>query len=238
VNAAFLLVTSALMVGQAGKPAPTPPPAAPAPVVASSCGSNCGSTCGQDACGCEGGHRLRDRLRGWFKRDRCDSCNTCDTCKPTCHEHKPVCHEPKPVCHVAKPACDECRSAWLHREHACRTHCAPAPKCDTCDSCGRANLLGRLRERFRHCDSGCDTGCGTACASGCGGAVTGAPPKTEKIEAPKKMPEAPPKKTAEVRIETPAPFAPNAIRVSPAAPSVEVAPVPAPRVEGDRRDPF
>ena len=73
----------------------------------------------------------------------------------------------------------------------------------------------------------------------------------EKIDTqPKKMPDtkvpdtkvpdkAPPKTPQEVRIETPAnPFTPNAIQVSPTAPSIEVVPVPTPRVEGDRRDPF
>ena len=71
------------------------------------------------------------------------------------------------------------------------------------------------------------------------------PAKGEKIEAPKKMPiEAPKKapaapKAQEVRIENaPAAIAPNAIQVTPSVPSVEIAPVPAPRVEGDRRDPF
>jgi len=57
-----------------------------------------------------------------------------------------------------------------------------------------------------------------------------------------KIPDAkvPEKKTSsQVRIDPPvAPFTPNAIQVSPTTPSVEVVPVPAPRVEGDRRDPF
>ena len=210
MNAAFLLMTSALMVGQAGDKKPAAPPAA-APIVASS--SSCGSTCGSDAC-CEGfGHRLRDRLRSWFSRD------CCDTCKPTCHE--------------AKPACDDgCRTKWFNFQPAWRDHCAPA--CDTCDG----PFLSRLRGWGHHSDCGCST-CASGCAGGgCAGTVAAPPVKTEKIEAPgKKMPEAPKGKAQEVRIDTPAApiAAPSTITVSPAPPVVELAP--APRVEGVR-DPF
>jgi hypothetical protein len=184
VNAAFLLVTSALLVGQAGdKKAPTPAPATPAPAVASSCGPTCGD------CGCETTHKLRDRLRSMFSK-----CDSCDACKPTCHEHKPVC----------------------------------APVKTTCDACERPGLLSKLRERFHRHDSCCDGGCGAPAA---------APAKTEPIPAPgKKMPDAPKGKAVDIRIEN-AP-APNTITVAPAAPIVEVTPVPAPRVDADRRDPF
>jgi hypothetical protein len=182
VNAAFLLVTSALLVGQAGDKKMTPPPAAPAPVVASSCGPTCGD------CGCETTHKLRDRLHGMFSK-----CDSCDTCKPMCHEHKPA--------------------------------CAPVK---TCDACERPSFLSKLRERFHRHDACCDVGCSAAPAP--------APVKGEPVPAPgKKMPDAP-KKTVDLRIET-AP-APNTITVAPAAPIVEVTPVPVPRVEGDRRDPF
>src|SRR5450755_3040752 len=84
VNAAFLLVTSAMLVGQPGggdkKPAPPPPAVAPAPVVSTGCGAGgCGGC--QDACGCDSfGHKLRDRLRGLFNRNSCDTCDTCNTC--------------------------------------------------------------------------------------------------------------------------------------------------------------
>ncbi len=98
MNAAFLLVTGAMLVGQAGDKKPAPPAAPAAPVAAASCG-NC------DSCGCETwGHKLRDRLQGLFHRDNCDSCQP-----TTCHEHKPLfktgCQEPK----CAAPTCaDPC----------------------------------------------------------------------------------------------------------------------------------
>jgi hypothetical protein len=235
VNAAFLLVTSAMLVGQAGggdkKPAP-PAAVAPAPVVSTGCGAGCGGC--QDACGCDSfGHKLRDRLRGLFNRNSCD---TCDTCKPahTCHSHKSC------------DSCDSCPKAWTWQrrchEPACNT-CAPAPKaCDTCSSscgCGSHAFLDRLREGFRRnkcCDS-CNT-CGSACGTG---PVAAPPAKVEPIAPPKKMPDpkVPDKKPAQVRIDTP----PAQIPAIPTAPTVEVTPAPAavvpvPRVEGDRRDPF
>jgi hypothetical protein len=94
-----------------------------------------------------------------------------------------------------------------------------------------------LRERFHRGDSCCEGGCGSGC---CGGAGTAAPPAKggEKIDSPKKMPgDGKDKKTSqEVRIYNQG--TPNSIQVTPTVPSVEVTPVPAPRVEGDRRDPF
>jgi hypothetical protein len=204
VNAAFLLVSSALLIGQAGgavdkdKKAPTPTPT-PTPAVVS-------SGCCQDSCCGDGfGHRLRDRLRGLFNR------NNCDCCQPTT------------CCHRAPVArgCDDCRT----RAHG-HNHCA-----SSCDSCDRGNFLGRLRERFRRGDSCCDGGCGTSCGS--------APAKTgEKIDNPKKMPDPgkdKDKRPQEVRFQNQG--NPNVIQVTPTVPSVEITPVPAPRVEGDRRDP-
>ncbi len=187
MNAAFLLVTSALLVGQAGDKKAPAPAAAPAPVVASSCGPTCGD------CGCDTTHKLRDRLRGLFSK-----CDTCDTCKPTCHEHKPA--------------------------------CAPVK---TCDACERPSFLSKLRERFHRHDACCEAGC----ADGSCGSAAPAPVKGEPIPPPgKKMPDAPKGKAVDIRIEnTPAP---NTISVAPAAPIVEVTPVPVPRVDGDRRDPF
>jgi hypothetical protein len=225
VNAAFLLVTSALLVGQpaAGDKKPVAPLiVAPAPVA---------SSCGQDPCGCEGyGHRLRDKLRGLFNRNSCDSCQP-TTCQ-THHVHAPIC----------KSSCEEtCKPKWFaHHTHA---SCAPATCNDSCER-GGLNLLAKLRERFHRGDACCDGGCASGgCASGGCSGTTFVPAKTgEKIDtAPKKMPIDPPKdkKPQEVRIETQsAPFAPNVIQVTPTVPSVEITPVPSPRVEGDRRDPF
>jgi hypothetical protein len=228
VNAAFLLVTSAMLVGQAGgdkKPAPTPPPAAAAPVVSTGCGpSGCGCN---DACGCDSfGHKLRDRLRSLFARNSCD---TCDTCKPA-----PTCHTHTPLLKKSCDTCDSCRPSvwtWQRRCHepACNT-CAPKT-CDTC-GCGSHAFLDRLREGFRRKEC-CDT-CST-----CGSAPAAPPAKVEPIAPPKKMPDTKKpeeKKPAQVRIATPpAPI--------PTVPTVEITPepsavVPVPRVEGDRRDPF
>jgi hypothetical protein len=241
VNAAFLLVTSAMLVGQGGDkkvPPPPPPIVAPAPAaVASGC-------CSQDPCGCEGfGHRLRDRMRGLFNRDNCDSC------QPT------VTHT-----HHARVSnnCDSCQPRifnWQPRGH---THnaCAPATCNDSCGN-GHGGLFERLRHNFRRSDSCCDGGCGS---------VTGAvvpPPDgkvSEPINPPKKMPVDPkvdpkttpkvvdpkvtppkvePKKTGSVSIGTPIDAAnPGIISVAPAIPSVEITPIPNPRIEGERRDPF
>jgi hypothetical protein len=116
VNAAFLLVTSAWLAGQAAPapaaPAPTSPPAH---VVSSSacCDTGCDSCCG-------GG--LFARLRALFQRH--DDC--CDSCAPKC--------APAPVhkdCCATTSCCDECEHgglfarlrSWFHRN-------------DCCDSCG------------------------------------------------------------------------------------------------------
>jgi hypothetical protein len=232
VNAAFLLVTSAMLVGQAATdkaPPKAPPTAAP---VAPAVTSGCGQSCGQDPCGCEGfGHRLRDKLRGLFSRNSCDTCQTasCGSCGS--HVHTPF----------FKSSCDECARPKFFASHACNS-CAPA----TCDSCDRGGFLAKLRERFHRNDSCCDGGCSSGCS---GSPVPVVTPKTgEKIETgPKKLPTDTPKEKIkdkkpadEVRIETQsAPFAPNAIQVTPTVPNVEVVPVPTPRVtDGARRDPF
>jgi hypothetical protein len=121
----------------------------------------------------------------------------------------------------------------------CHTHnsCGSTSGCNSCDS-GCGNFLGRLRERFHRGDSCCDGGCNTGCCGNTGTTVT--PKNGEKIEnPPKKMPMENPKDkktTQEVRINSQP--APNVIQVTPTVPSVEITPVPAPRVEGDRRDPF
>ncbi|MSQ93557.1 MAG: hypothetical protein EXR98_03260 [Gemmataceae bacterium] len=212
MNAAFLLVTGAILVGQGGDNKPAPPPAAPA--VASSCGHDRG---------CDGfGHRLRDKLCGLFNRDKCDPCPKTTAC---CHEK----HARTPLFHSR---CEEaCKPNLWKWEPACREkkHCV-STKCH--DDCDRGSLLDRLRGVF-HRDRCCDSGSTVPVKSG------------EKIGSPKKMPEIPKdkeKSTEEVRIvPQPAAITPNAI---PAVPSVQIVPtpvpslIPAPRVEGDRRDPF
>ena len=221
MNAAFLLVTGAMLVGQAGerrklRPHPVTRHAVPAATSSSGCCNN------SDLAVASFGHRLRHKLGGLFQRDNCNSC------QPTCCDNNRTVHH--------KPSCNDCgRTKLWTGGHQSNNNCAP-----TCtDSCGHGgfNLLGNLRHRFGRNDCGCDGGCGST--------VAPAPVKSgEKIDAPKKMPVDPPmpKKTStEVRFEsTPTPIAtPNTIQPLPTPPAVEVTPVvPVPRVEGDRRDPF
>jgi len=217
-----------MLVGQGGdkKPAtPTPPPAATAP--AASASSSC---CNADPCGCEGfGHRLRDRMRGLFNR------NNCDSCQPVQATHT----------HFARNSCDTCAPKIFNWTPRCTTHnaCAPA----TCnDSCGHSHggLFDRLRGSFaRGGSSCCDGGCGsvttpatTTTPAKSGEPITNPPKKLPVEKAPVKAPE---KAPGQVGIGSPlVPATPNTISVTPSIPSVELAPVPAPRVEGDRRDPF
>lgn len=244
MNAAFLLVTGAMLVGQGGdKKTATPPPAQPAPApVATSCGTT-------DPCGCEGfGHRLRERLGGLFHRNNCDSCQP-----TTCNDHT---HRP-----LFNRGCDDgCKPKFWNFQHGCRDNSCATPTCT--DSCGghSFNLLSNLRHRFGRNDCGCDGGCASTTAAP---AVTTPPAKGgEKIDPPAKKLPTEPKKVPEkkvneeVRIEpqavrvTPvapvapappiAPIAPSAVQPLPAPPTVDITPVPVPvpRVEGDRRDPF
>src|SRR5438477_12636951 len=74
VNAAFVLVTSAWLAGQAA--APPPPPAKPpattvAPAAPAACGSSCGTSCGGDCntcCDSCGKGGLLGRFRGLFSK--------------------------------------------------------------------------------------------------------------------------------------------------------------------------
>lgn len=215
MNAAFLLVTSAMLVGQAGgaggdkKPPPTPP------AVASSCGHDCG-------CDCDGfGHRLRDRLKGMFSRDCCDACQP-----TTCHTHRV--HTPSYKSCCEKSCCDEgCKPKFWNWQPKCREHkCHAHNECSCDDHCERG-ILSRLRDRFQRGDRCCDSGCSTVTP------VKGG----EKIEGtPKKMPVDPGKDKRPQEVRTEMPPVPFAVPPNPAVPSVEV--TPAPRVEGGRRDPF
>jgi hypothetical protein len=217
VNAAFLLVTGAMLVGQGDKKPATPTPPPPAPAAAASC-------CSSDPCGCESwGHRLRDRLSGHFNR------NNCDSCQPSCCDQKPAHTSCGNSCN------NSCGTTRLWHRNSCDT-CAPAPTCtDACGGHGGFNFLGRLRDRFGRNDCCCDGGCGSTAAPA---------PKSsgEPIAPPKKMPvETPKKTTTEVRINTPpvsTVTTPNTIQPLRTAPAVEITPVPVPRVDGDRRDPF
>lgn len=161
MNAAFLLVTTAWLAGQAPQPpaaapAPAPIAVAPAPAhIASGCNS-CGSAC--DACNdCEKPGlfaRLRDKFRSKGCNDCCDTCNTCAT----------------PV-KIAVP---------------CETTCGSCGACDSC--CDKPSLRDRLRGMFKR--NKCDDCCSTPCNS-CGAAIAApapaAAPVGEPIGAPKKV---------------------------------------------------
>jgi hypothetical protein len=230
VNAAFLLVTSAMFVGQPGKGEPVAPPAgkpAPAPLVTSSCGPDCGnaSCCGQA--------RLRDRLGGLFNR----GCQ--DSCKPRCFDGHRLHNNCNTGC---KP------KIWNWNRGCGHQNRAPATCNDPCNR-GGMQLLGKLQHCFQRKNACCDGGCSTV-------GVTPAPVRPgEPIPPPaKKMPVEAPKRTGDVNISNPAPaaIAPGAIPQVPSVPNVEVAPaptpapavvvpppaVPAPRVESENRAPF
>jgi hypothetical protein len=134
VNAAFLLVTSAWLAGQAAPPpataTPMPPPgyAAHAPAVGSGCCNTGGCDTGGGEC-CGGGFFAR--LRGWFCRH--DDCN--DTCSTGCG------HAAAPA-HAATCGCEEeCGGggllarlrAWFHRGGCEEECCGAASNC-----CGTA----------------------------------------------------------------------------------------------------
>ncbi len=229
MNAAFLLMTSALLAGQAAEKKAAPATATPAPAVASACGSG-----GCDPCGCEGfGHRLRDRLRGLFKRDNCDTCQPA-TCAPAHHSHVSLFNR----------GCNDCGPRVWNWQPACKPQTC-APTCNDPCAKGGLNILAKLRAKFHRNDACCDGGCSSP--------VTAAPPATSQpLPNPgKKMPSttpttpAPKAKPQEVRIDTPpaptAPIAPSVIPVVPNGPAaVEITPlpVPAPRIETNGRDPF
>ena len=120
MNAAFLLVTSAWLAGQAPPPParPAPPPPPPTAVASSACcDTGCDSGCG--------GHGLFARLRELFHRHDC--------CEDTCHPAPPP--PPPPVKH---DCCDDCgcRPRLLDRLRALFHHD------DCCDTCGTAGPHG------------------------------------------------------------------------------------------------
>jgi hypothetical protein len=172
----------------------------PATPTASACSGGC-DTCAR--------HHFRERLRGLFQRNDCcetrrhDCCDSGHRWRGWCHGHHQCGHR----CH------QHCDRHWGHR---CNH--------DTCDSCDRGGLFGRLRGLFnRRNDHGC-----------CGG-TTVVPRAGETIPTPpKKMPsptgKEPPAK--EVRIDTPPGLAP-------AIPAIQQAPAVDPRAEpADNRNPF
>lgn len=193
MNAAFVLVTAALLTGHHQSAG------------CSSCGTTTAVSSCDSCCQDSWGHRLQGRLKGLFAGNGCgchkDACSTCSAPAPTCCAPAPA-PAPAPTCCAPAPTC--CDSGH-HRHHA-------QTSCDSCNSSG--GFFGRFRGMFNRghgssgcCDAGCST-CGSGCASGsCG---TAAPPAAapapggETIkDAPKKLPAAP--KGGQVQAE-PAPL--------------------------------
>jgi hypothetical protein len=210
VNAAFLLVTTALMTGQPpAKIAPAPAHGPHATVAPAACGPSC---CDDNCCRERFGARLRERLRGLFSRDDC--------CETACHA-APVCH-PAPVC------CDDHHG----RRDRCRKHFRRHDRCED-DCCDNGGLLSRLRGLFRRNNDCCDTSC---CGS-VGGPGHPVPRVGEPIPAPKKMPKGSTSiepNGREVRIITP----PSANPIANPAPALETAPAVVPNLDTENRNPF
>lgn len=112
MNAAYLLMTSAMMLGQAQVIQVNHKVVASS----SSCGPTC-STCNVDPC-CESlGDKLRGKLRGLFQRDCGCAVQSCDPCPPKLWKWD----------HCSTQACDPCAKPGLlsrlrgmfHRQDAC-----------------------------------------------------------------------------------------------------------------------
>jgi hypothetical protein len=126
VNAAFLIMSSAALVG--ADPAPPPPGA---PVVVNT-GIGCGNCGAPSYGGCCGSYKpnLLDHLRDRFaKKHSCACapacpapkpapalCNTCNTCQPTC----------QPSCANRPNLFDKLKSRWGTKKNC------DAPCCDPC----------------------------------------------------------------------------------------------------------
>jgi hypothetical protein len=125
VNAAILLMASAVTAGQpVPTPAPPPPPT-PAPAVVTGSGG-CAGDCGPVACGCDVG---------------CKKAGIFDKIKARLGSHKHHCG--------CAPACDTCTPP-PPAPTPCAT-CAPAP-CTTC-AAPRVSILDRLKAKLgkHHC---------------------------------------------------------------------------------------
>jgi hypothetical protein len=182
VNAAYLVLTTAWLAGDAPA-APAPPPAAP--VVSAPIGGGCGGGCGSatDACcedQCGGKQGLFGRLKAKFKKGNACGCEAAPTCCAPVQQH--CCPAPAPTC------------------------CAPVQHHSDCceDPCKKPGLFAKLKGKFKKgndcCESSYGGGCGTSCGCNGGGIggvysapATGAPaesiPSAPKPgEAPRKMP--------------------------------------------------
>jgi hypothetical protein len=191
VNAAYLVLTTAWLAGDAPA-APAPPPAAP--VVSAPAGGGCGGGCGSavDNCCDSGRQGFCARLKAKFHRS--NDCG-CEQAAPTCAPVKQHCAPaPAPTCCEA-PA----RKHHHHKRDNCNT-CEAAPVNDC--GCGKEGLFAKLKGHFHHRggDCGCDSGSSCGCGGngyGNGGVITapatGTPVETipgapKPGEAPRRMP--------------------------------------------------
>jgi hypothetical protein len=189
VNAAILILTSALMAGDNPEKVPAPSGSGGNAPVASACGGGCGG-CGYNGCGCGSycdscyEHGLLSGIRGRFRHNDCGCDCGCDNgpsfldrirerfrhddccCQPSCCQ--PTCHTSccQPTCHTS----------------CCTSSCYS--NCSSCDcGCGqsfRERLRGMFRRHNDCCDScgGCYSGCGNGC---CGGAIQGKPGSSGEV---------------------------------------------------------
>lgn len=216
MNAAFLLVTSTLLVGQGGdkKVEAVPAPAKSATGSSAACGHGCHDGFGLG---------LRDKLRSLFQHDNCNNC------KPSIHDRlRTLFHS---NCNTGcKP------KIWNWQPHCLHQNRAPATCNDPCNH-GGLNFLEKLRSAFHRGDR--------CCAGGTAGPakIDSAPPKQMPKEAPKGARiETAPAPAAIVPNAIPSvPSVPNvpSVEVAPApVPMLPIAPPAPPRVDDERRDPF
>jgi hypothetical protein len=182
VNAAILVLTSALLTGADPEKVPGPSGSGSNAPVASSCGGcgGCGYSGGCGGCcdsGCDEG--FLGRIRARFRHNDCGCCDESpsllerirarfhrdDCCQPSCCQ--PTCCQPtccQPTCHTCNSCAPTC--------HTCGPVCSSCSSCSSCE-CGRESLRDRIRGWFHRgdcCDSGCNS-CGSC--GGCGGAYYG-----------------------------------------------------------------
>lgn len=174
MNAAFLLLTTAMIAGAdtpAANPAPAKPLAAPVYSVGTGGCAGCGgcTSCGGcDSCGCES--------EGFFAKLKARFHHSSD-CDCGCES-----------------GCGGCESSGCfskhfghHNECGCDTGCAGCGSaCDTCEHGG--GLREKLRGLFHRHDDECGCECGGCTGCGYGGVMTTAPGtmKPEPIHQPKK----------------------------------------------------
>jgi hypothetical protein len=130
VNAAFLLVTTAWLAGDAPVITTVAAPSATPAASGSCCGSSCDSCC-----------ERRCRLHGLFNRG-CNDCNPCPA---------PKCHRAPKCCNQAPADCCGRRRLFQRNNDCCPT--------TTCNDCCKPSLCDRIRGLFSRnncCDSCCD----------------------------------------------------------------------------------